>query len=119
MLACPFCKSQEVLLAENEIALAIKDKHPISMGHALIIPRRHVSSIFVLTLEEYLGCFELVRIVKELLEDSHAPEGFNLLVNNGAAAGQTVEHAHIHVVPRYKDDALRPSPFHPAPLPGT
>lgn len=107
MTACPFCEAMESPLAENDVALAIDDKHPISPGHCLIIPRKHVPSIFALSLEDYLGCFALVRTVKQLLETRHAPAGFNLAVNNGSAAGQTVEHAHIHVVPRYPGDAVK------------
>lgn len=109
MKGCPFCRHQEAPLAENEVALALDDKHPISPGHCLVIPRRHVPSVFALSLEEYLGCFALVRTVKQLLESRHSPAGFNLAVNNGPAAGQTVEHAHIHVVPRYPGDILKPA----------
>jgi diadenosine tetraphosphate (Ap4A) HIT family hydrolase len=109
MLACPFCQPQEMIVAENEVALAIADKHPISLGHCLVIPRRHVSSIFDLPSEEYMGYLQLVRTLKNLLSARHSPAGFNLAVNDGKAAGQTVEHAHIHLVPRYEGDLLNPS----------
>ena len=108
MTVCPFCGPQKSPLAENETALAIDDKRPISPGHCLIILRQHVPSIFMLPLDAYLGCFALVRTVQELLASSRCPAGFNLVVNNGAAAGQTVEHAHIHIVPRYPGDLLKP-----------
>ena len=118
MSPCPFCASVETPLAENEVALAIADRHPISPGHCLIIPRQHATSIFTLSLEEYLRCFALVRDVKHLLETRYSPAGFNLAVNSGPAAGQTVEHAHIHVVPRYPGDALKPESLLREILPG-
>jgi diadenosine tetraphosphate (Ap4A) HIT family hydrolase len=112
MTACPFCDPTESPLAETAHAFAIGDKHPISRGHCLIVPRRHVSSIFVLDDNEYKECFALVRSLKALLETRHHPAGFNLAVNDGIAAGQSVQHAHIHIVPRYPDDTLRPNRLH-------
>jgi diadenosine tetraphosphate (Ap4A) HIT family hydrolase len=109
MTVCPFCRPEEALIAQNQHALAIADKHPISIGHSLVIPRKHVSSIFTLPRQEYLGCFDLARKVKKVLESRHSPAGFNLTVNSGQAAGQTVEHAHIHVVPRYPGETLKPN----------
>ena len=109
MTGCPFCGVQESLLAENDHAIAPADKHPISKGHSLIIPRQHVPSIFDLSSEEYVGCFDLVRTVRQLLERKYSPAGFNLAVNDGRAAGQTVAHAHVHVVPRYPGDCLKPN----------
>lgn len=109
MNACPFCGPEEIPVAENDVALVIGDKHPISPGHSLVIPKRHVTAIFALSIEEYLGCFALVRSAWQLIESRYSPVGFHLLVNNGTAAGQTVEHAHIHVVPRYLGDSLKPA----------
>ena len=107
MSNCPFCQPQENILAENEFALAIAAKHPLSQGHCLVVPNQHISSIFDLPLEEYAECFQLVRTVKMELDNRHSPAGFNLSVNNGRVAGQTVERAHIHVVPRYEGDLLK------------
>ncbi len=118
MPSCPFCTPLESPLADNESALAIEDKHPISPGHCLVVPRRHVVSIFALSLDEYRHCFELVRNVKDLLEKKHFPAGFNLAVNDGRTAGQTVEHAHIHVVPRFVGDTLKPNNLLGERLPG-
>jgi diadenosine tetraphosphate (Ap4A) HIT family hydrolase len=111
MTACPFCHLPGPPLAETAHAFAISDQHPISPGHSLIVPRRHVPSIFALDDHEYNDCFALVRRFKALLETRHHPAGFNLAVNDGAVAGQTVQHAHIHIVPRYPGDLLRPNHF--------
>jgi diadenosine tetraphosphate (Ap4A) HIT family hydrolase len=101
MNGCPFCDILEPVLIRNQHALAIADKNPISPGHSLIVPTVHTESILALSLEHYRACFELLRSLKESLEASHSPAGFNVVVNSGKAAGQTVDHAHIHLVPRY------------------
>lgn len=106
MSRCPFCDIVEPVLLRNRHALAINDQHPISPGHSLVVPTVHVESIFALPLESYLRCFELLRQLKDCLQETHSPAGFNVVVNSGKAAGQTVAHAHIHLVPRYPDDIL-------------
>ena len=74
MSYCPFCQPQEIILAENEFALAIADKHPLSQGHCPgSFRKQHISSIFDLPLEEYAGCFQLVRTVKKELDNRHSP----------------------------------------------
>lgn len=108
MNGCPFCDLAEPVLVRYEHALAINDKNPISPGHSLIVPTVHIQSIFALPLEKYQGCFELLRTLKERLEESYSPVGFDVVVNTGQAAGQTVDHAHIHLVPRYPEDLSRP-----------
>jgi diadenosine tetraphosphate (Ap4A) HIT family hydrolase len=106
MRGCPFCNLAEPVLARNPYAFAISDKNPISPGHSLIVPVPHVPNIFALSPESYQACFNLLRALKESLEKSNSPAGFNVVVNNGTAAGQTVDHAHIHLVPRYTGDSL-------------
>src|ERR1035441_3820434 len=83
-----------------------------------VVPKQHISSIFDLPLEGYAGCFQLMRSVKKELNNRHSPAGFNLSVNNGRVAGQTVEHAHAHVVPRYEGDLLKPNGLLREALPG-
>jgi ATP adenylyltransferase len=107
-MKCPFCNPDREIIAENEHALAILDDYPISPGHALVIPRRHTQTIFDLNDAEYAGCFDLAREVKGVLEEKHFTDAFNIGVNCGDVAGQTVEHAHIHVIPRYPDDVDDP-----------
>jgi diadenosine tetraphosphate (Ap4A) HIT family hydrolase len=105
---CIFCQHNRSILAETKLSLAFLDNFPVSRGHALIIPKRHVLSIWDLTTEEYTDAFDLVRQVKDVLQKKFEPQGFNVGVNCGEAAGQTVFHAHIHVIPRYTGDIPGP-----------
>jgi diadenosine tetraphosphate (Ap4A) HIT family hydrolase len=88
--------------------MAIPDEFPVSNGHALVIPRQHVSSIFELSPSEYSQLWECVRQVRQLLVTEWQPAGFSIGVNDGSAAGQTVNHAHIHIIPRYHGDRQDP-----------
>lgn len=109
MSPCPFCDydlSRPAL--SNEHALAIYDGFPISPGHALIIPKRHVASFFELTVEEQRAMLELLAEIRQKLLVERNPDGFNIGINDGAAAGQTVMHLHIHLIPRYAGDQLDP-----------
>ncbi len=105
---CIFCKPKREILAENKYALAFFDSYPVSRGHALVVPRRHARTIFDLPDEEYADCFRLVLPLKEVLLARFAPDGFNVGANCGEAAGQSVWHAHIHVIPRYAGDVPNP-----------
>lgn len=88
--------------------MAFFGKFPVNEGHVLIIPKRHVASFFDLTEEEVLGIWRLVQEVKDLLDSRFHPVAYNVGVNVGAAAGQNVFHAHIHVIPRYEGDVTNP-----------
>ena len=105
---CIFCNLDRSLLFESKFAIAFLDGFPVSKGHALIIPRRHIVTIWDMTPEEYEDAFNLVREVKNVLQKQFDPQGFNVGVNCGEVAGQSVFHAHIHVIPRYTGDV--PSP---------
>ena len=105
---CIFCQLDHSVLAETKLSVAFLDSFPVSNGHALVIPRRHVLSLWEMTDEEYTDAFNLVRHVKQILQEKFEPQGFNIGVNCGEAAGQSVLHAHIHLIPRYKGDI--PSP---------
>jgi len=105
---CLFCKPQREILVANEHAIAVFDTYPVSPGHSLILPRRHAVTVWDLTDEEYLACYALVRELKPVLEAKFSPDGFNVGVNCGEAAGQSVWHAHIHVIPRFKGDTPNP-----------
>ena len=102
----PFLNKKKII--ENENAFAIYDGFPVSKGHVLVIPKRVVAEIFDLNNEEYSSCFNLVKDVKKILEEKFKPDGFNIGINNGEKAGQTVFHAHIHVIPRYSGDVDNP-----------
>jgi ATP adenylyltransferase len=105
---CIFCRHDRSILAQTELSVAFLDGFPVSNGHALVIPKRHVASIWEMTTKEYTDAFDLVRQVNDLLQKKFEPHGFNIGVNCGEAAGQTVFHAHIHIIPRYAGDV--PSP---------
>ncbi len=106
--SCIFCNPDREILAENDSAIAVLDSFPVSPGHILILPRRHAVTIWDLDETEYDNCFRLVREVKSVLEQQFSPNGFNVGVNCGEAAGQSVWHAHIHVIPRYQGDVPNP-----------
>ena len=108
-MTCPFCTlSDSRIVASNDFALVIRDGFPISPGHTLIIPRRHIGSFFELTGGERTSLLVLLDQAKEDLDGKFQPDGFNIGINDGAAAGQTVPHLHIHLIPRYLGD--RPDP---------
>lgn len=108
MKRCPFCTSETDIVAHNTHALAFRDGFPVSRGHTLVIPRRHVTTLSDLTPEERQALDDLVDIVRQELIKTHSPNGFNHGVNEGAAAGQTIEHLHWHVIPRYDGDQEDP-----------
>ena len=90
------------------MAIAFFDKFPVNEGHVLIIPKRHIASLFDITEEEGMGIWKLLEEVKEELNKRFHPVGYNVGVNVGAAAGQTVFHLHVHVIPRYQGDVSDP-----------
>jgi diadenosine tetraphosphate (Ap4A) HIT family hydrolase len=107
---CPFCEritSGEILIA-SALSAVIKDAFPINPGHCLIVPNRHVMSIFEMTDDEAKDLFGLVTSVKAIIEKKFSPAGYNLGMNIGPAAGQTIAHAHLHVIPRYQGDVEDP-----------
>jgi len=106
--ACVFCTPDRLLLAENSRACAFYDINPVSKGHALIVPKQHVRTIFDADPENYAACFELIRTVRDILHREHAPDGFNIGVNCDVAGGQSVWHAHVHLIPRYTGDVADP-----------
>ena len=106
---CPFCTLPgSRIIEENEHAVLILDGFPVSPGHSLVIPKRHVGSFFEITDIERAALFKLLERAKALVSDLHQPDGFNIGINDGAAAGQTVPHLHIHLIPRYDGDLADP-----------
>ena len=107
--SCPFCHLDETIIhLQNEVAAAFPDAFPVTEGHMLVIPKRHVVSLFELPEEEQASLWKLVTMVRTKLQDELKPDGFNIGVNDGSAAGQTVMHAHVHVIPRRKGDVPDP-----------
>jgi ATP adenylyltransferase len=107
---CAFCKIETTrIISENELCYAIYDKYPVSSYHALIIPKRHVSNFFELYQPEINAAYALLHLMGAKIADlDHSVTGFNIGVNNGQDAGQTVLHAHIHLIPRRNADVENP-----------
>ncbi len=106
---CIFCIAPETqILAENQLALAFLDKFPSNEGHTLIIPKRHVANLFDVTKEEMDAIRELLYKSRRELEKRFSPDGYNIGINVGEAAGQTVFHLHVHLIPRYWGDVPDP-----------
>ena len=107
--SCPFCAPDpQRVVASNELAVAIRDGFPVSPGHTLVIPRRHVASLADLTVEEAGAIWSLLAAARSGLDSDFRPDGYNVGVNDGRAAGQTVMHLHVHLIPRFDGD--RPDP---------
>lgn len=110
MQGCVFCEkiSKGKVLFEDTFWVALEDGFPVSKGHTLIVPKRHVASFFDLTKDEFATLQEMIRRVKERHDNQYRPDGYNIGVNVGEAAGQSVFHVHVHVIPRYKGDVANP-----------
>ncbi|NLX01724.1 MAG: HIT family protein [Syntrophomonadaceae bacterium] len=104
---CIFCNQEEIIL-DNELAWARYDKYPVSPGHLLIITKRHVADFFDTTIEERRALNSLLEECKKMLDREYSPDGYNIGVNCGTAAGQTIMHLHIHLIPRYQGDIDNP-----------
>lgn len=106
---CLFCRlAADRLILEDEFSLVIRDGFPVSEGHTLIIPRRHVQSFFETTQEERSSLLAMLDMAKVELDQSLEPDGYNIGINDGTTAGQTVPHLHIHLIPRYEGDQTDP-----------
>lgn len=108
---CPFCailggEFDAHVVHETDDAMAFLDLNPVSRGHTLVVPKAHAERLDDLDAATTEGLFTTVRDVVERLEDGLDPEGVNVLQNNGEAAGQEVDHVHVHVIPRHGDDGL-------------
>lgn len=114
---CPFCNAEAIELA-NPLAHARYDRFPVTLGHLLLIPNRHVADWFDTTTEERQAILALADEARSMLIAKLAPDGFNLGINVGEAAGQTVWHAHLHLIPRYRDDVPNPRGGVRAVIPG-
>jgi diadenosine tetraphosphate (Ap4A) HIT family hydrolase len=108
-LECPFCApAADRIVAENRWVMALSDGFPVSLGHTLVIPKRHIASLDDISTKERSAIWSLVAKVRRLILERHRPDGFNIGVNDGIAAGQTVMHLHVHVIPRYSGDQKDP-----------
>jgi len=107
---CPFCDLEpRRRWIETEIAVAAPDLYPAAPGHTLVLAWRHVGSIFELTAHEQAAVWALVAEVRERLRTEYRPDAFTVGINDGLAAGQTIPHAHVHVIPRHLGDVPDPT----------
>ena len=107
---CPFCLRIQAddVTDVDELAVAFPDGFPVSPGHMLVVPRRHVPGLRDLSGREQAALMELAQRIQSRLDGELQPDGYTLGINDGAAAGQTVGHVHLHVIPRYAGDMADP-----------
>ena len=109
MTTCPFCTiAPEKIVVQNAHTLTIRDTLPVSPGHTLILPKRHISSFFEAQSDEVAALWDALQKARTQLLKEFSPDGFNIGINDGLAAGQTILHLHIHLIPRYKGDMPDP-----------
>ncbi len=107
---CRFCMSSSGrrIMIQGEYGFAAWDRHPASDGHFLVIPYRHFSDYFDISDEELVELWSLVAEGKKMADEKYKPDGYNIGINIGESAGQSIPHLHIHVIPRYKGDVENP-----------
>ena len=107
---CLFCNiNSKDLVFDNEFAFASFDSYPVSKYHSLIVPKRHILDYFELTNDELLACNDLIKKIKKKIQnEDKTVDGFNIGTNSGVAAGQSIMHCHIHLIPRRKGDVNNP-----------
>ena len=107
---CPFCTPDpDRAFLETERVIGLWDRYPVTAGHALIVPRRHVGDWFDATIEERHALMDALEPARAEILKNHQPDGFNIGINIGRTAGQTVFHLHVHLIPRYAGDHADPS----------
>jgi len=97
------------MLVENSLAYARLDSNSLAPGHVIVVPRRHVADFFDMTAAEQAAVIELLNAAQRLVQAKHSPDGYNIGVNVGKAAGQSRMHVHVHLIPRYKGDVPDPA----------
>lgn len=106
---CVFCSLDREVIWEDRYFIAIYDKYPVSEGHVLLISRGHIASLFDLPMRTLASLFLALHSIKTILDELYTPNGYNIGMNLGKAAGQTIDHFHIHIIPRYKEDVEDPT----------
>lgn len=106
---CPFCSLPVARIVDSDtMTVAVHDAFPVALGHTLVIPRRHVGSFFELEPSEQLAMLALINRARARLEREFGPDGYTIGINDGRAAGQTVPHVHLHLIPRHAGDVPDP-----------
>lgn len=107
LLDCPFCHPEGVLF-ENDLAYVLPDINPVNPGHLLIVPKRHVADFFLTNEAEKFALLLLLDETKRYVDGKYMPAGYNIGINVGEVAGQTIPHVHLHFIPRYQGDMENP-----------
>lgn len=107
---CIFCKEfkKDKIIYQDHIWIAISDSYPVSSGHTLLIPKRHCNTFFDLSYIELKTMYNAIKNIKDILDKRYNPDGYNIGMNCGEAAGQSIMHCHIHIIPRYDGDTDNP-----------
>lgn len=109
---CLFCdrenKNEHKIILENNFCYARWDNFPVSKGHLEVVPKLHISSFFDISDEQLIQLYALIKESKIIVQKEYNPDGYNIGINEGEAAGRTVHHLHIHIIPRYKGDVEDP-----------
>lgn len=108
---CIFCdlyREKKNIIHENELFFSIYDNYPVNKGHVLIIPKRHIESYFELSSHEKRLLDDELCEMKNLIDSNYTPDGYNIGINIGRTAGQTIFHLHVHLIPRYVGDIENP-----------
>ena len=107
-MSCELCTPADVV-AENALAYVRRDNHALSRGHVLVVPRRHVADYFEMSADEQVAVLQLLNEARRRIQKQEAPDGYNIGVNIGKAAGQSRMHVHVHLIPRYAGDVPDPA----------
>ena len=108
-MKCIFCNiEKDKIILEGKYSIAFYDNYPVNLGHTLIIPKRHISDYFELYQYEKDDIWKLVEKMKTIIDKRYSPNGYNIGINIGEPAGQSVSHSHIHIIPRYIGDVSNP-----------
>jgi diadenosine tetraphosphate (Ap4A) HIT family hydrolase len=105
---CVFCVPKKEIILETALTYAVFDKFPVNRGHTLIIPKSHKSNYFDLGLNEQISLNLVINRIKMVIDEKFNPDGYNIGINIGEYAGQTIDHVHVHLIPRYKNDVKNP-----------
>ncbi len=108
---CLFCRKYQEkkdVVFENDTVYVLNDAFPVTKGHVLIIPKRHLTDYFAISEKEVLDIDKAIKVMKSRLDREYHPNGYNVGINNGEAAGQTIMHVHVHLIPRYLGDCENP-----------
>ena len=107
-MTCELCTPADVV-AENALAYVRRDNHALSRGHVLVVPKRHVADYFAMSADEQIAVLQLLNDAQRRIQKQEAPDGYNIGVNIGKAAGQSRMHVHVHLIPRYAGDVPDPT----------